>query len=350
MSVFGVSVLLMTAAAVISWLLLRALLRSLGARVLDVPNERSLHALPVPRGGGAAIVLVVLVGVAAASCLGKGGLSGGFWGAALTLALVGAYDDVKGLGAGIRLAFQVGAALVVLGTHFPGSTTVVLPGAVPVTLPAAVVVAMGIFWLVGMTNVYNFMDGADGMAGVQGSAAAVGWAIVGRWLGHEGISLIGLLIAGALLGFLAYNWAPARVFLGDVGSAFLGFVFAALVFVAGQKLGGRIPLAALLFVWPFGFDAAYTLVRRARRAENLFRAHRSHLYQRMVLAGWSHAGVAKLYGLLAAFCTLSGLAWLFLPEPFASGLSLLAFVGAPAVLLERVSSLETRRRSGIQGS
>lgn len=328
------------------WGLVSALIRWGSAYLLDVPNERSLHEAPVPRGGGAAIVLVALGGITAAALLSRSTLSWPFVVAALAVALVSVYDDVKSLGTGIRLAVQVLASLVVLWSHFPGSASVALPGAVSVTFPAVTVAGIGLFWVVGLTNVYNFMDGVDGMAGAQGVAAGVGWAVVGAWLGDEAIALIGVLIAGATLGFLAHNWSPARIFLGDVGSSFLGFVFAGLVLVAGHGLGGRIPLAALLFVWPFGFDGAYTLLRRLADRENLFRAHRSHLYQRLVLAGWSHAKVSKLYGSLGAVCTLGGLGWLSLPEPFASWLASLALLGTPMVLLERVSSVERRQVRG----
>jgi UDP-N-acetylmuramyl pentapeptide phosphotransferase/UDP-N-acetylglucosamine-1-phosphate transferase len=112
------------------------------------------------------------------------------------------------------------------------------------------------------------------------------------------LAVVGAVIAAANLGFLLFNWSPASVFMGDVGSAFLGFLLAALAVYAAPR-SPAIATAGILFVWPFVFDTAFTLLRRAGRRENLLCAHRSHLYQRLVLTGVSHRTVALLYGALA---------------------------------------------------
>jgi UDP-N-acetylmuramyl pentapeptide phosphotransferase/UDP-N-acetylglucosamine-1-phosphate transferase len=158
---------------------------------------------------------------------------------------------------------------------------------------------VGLVWIVGLCNAYNFMDGIDGIAAAQAIVAGAGWAWLG-WRGGDAMTaLAGALIAGASLGFLFFNWPPAKVFMGDAGAAFLGFTFAALTVLALTQSLERAAAGAL-FVWPFLFDTTFTLVRRLVRGENVLRAHRSHLYQRLVARGWSHARVTMLYAALAA--------------------------------------------------
>jgi UDP-N-acetylmuramyl pentapeptide phosphotransferase/UDP-N-acetylglucosamine-1-phosphate transferase len=166
-------------------------------------------------------------------------------------------------------------------------------------------IPLAFFWLVGLTNAYNFMDGIDGLAASQAMIAGAGWAVIGTVAGQPTTYFLGLLVAASSLGFLIHNWQPARIFMGDVGSAFLGFTFAFLTLKAGRE-ASRFVLAGVLLVWPFIFDTAFTFLRRLFKGESVFSAHRSHLYQRLVLSGLSHATVALLYigldlvGLLSA--------------------------------------------------
>jgi UDP-N-acetylmuramyl pentapeptide phosphotransferase/UDP-N-acetylglucosamine-1-phosphate transferase len=242
--------------------------------LLDVPNERSSHTAPTPRGGGAAVALAVLLG-AALGRLPLGYLAGG-----LLVALVSAIDDLRPLPALVRLAAHVAAAgALVWGLPWPWA------------VGAAV-------WVVGLTNAYNFMDGIDGIAGVQGVVAGAAWGVLGWLSGRPEVALLGALLAAGCLGFLPHNWPPARIFLGDVGSAFLGFSFAALPLLLDAR-SPRSYLAGVLVVWPFVLDASFTFLRRLLRGENVLQAHRTHVYQRLTIAGWSHARVTLLYGLLA---------------------------------------------------
>jgi len=245
---------------------------------LDVPNERSSHAVPTPRGGGAAIVLVTLAGSI-------------YWmtprlavvaAAALVIAAVSFADDLRHLPATLRLAVQFVAALVVALLFAP-----------PVWVPLAVI------WIVGLTNAYNFMDGIDGIAGGQAVVAGLAWAWLGTTAGQPALAAIGLLIAGSSAGFLLYNWQPARIFMGDVGSAFLGFTFASMA-VIGARTNPKLAVAGALVVWPFVADAAFTFFRRAWRRERVMEAHKSHIYQRLHQRGLSHAKVASIYIALAA--------------------------------------------------
>ena len=163
-------------------------------------------------------------------------------------------------------------------------------------------------WIVWMVNSYNFMDGIDGLAGLQAVIAGIGWLILCNMLGVPVISLFGGIIAASSLGFLLHNWNPARIFMGDVGSAFLGFTFAALPLMSRTsviKSPDLLPIAAVLFVWFFLFDSVVTIVRRAIRGEKIWVAHREHLFQRLVSSGFTHRSVTVLYGVLATLLSIS---------------------------------------------
>jgi UDP-N-acetylmuramyl pentapeptide phosphotransferase/UDP-N-acetylglucosamine-1-phosphate transferase len=157
---------------------------------------------------------------------------------------------------------------------------------------------------------------------------------------------LGVLVAGSSLGFLGHNWPPARIFMGDVGSAFLGFTLATLA-MAGGLPDPRLPLAGVLVVWPFVFDTTFTILRRLRRGENIFAAHRSHLYQRLVIAGWSHRTVTLLYLSLAVLGVVLALLWAIA----APGSSLAIAVLPPlcAVLLWRGVVVVEARAAQRQG-
>lgn len=286
-------------AAVVTWVIVWGVRRySERGALLDIPNERSSHTHPTPRGGGLGIVLVTIVGaliwvlfhadflpVVLAYAMGAAGIAAISW-----------IDDVKGLSNRVRF-----------GTHIVGALLVVMVGGWidQITLPVVGTIHLGwiglpltLFWIVGFTNAYNFMDGIDGIAGTQAVVAGVGWTIVGNLLQNPLIVMLGVLLAASSGGFLLHNWAPAKIFMGDVGSAFLGFTFAVLT-VLGTQTTPTAALIGVLIVWPFIFDTAYTMFRRWRKGENIFTAHRSHLYQRLVIAGQSHAKVTLLYGLLS---------------------------------------------------
>jgi len=279
-------------------------------RVLDIPNERSSHTRPTPRGGGLAIVAVT----AGLALLANAALGLGSWtqllpivAAWLLVAAVSLADDLRSLPNRVRFAAHVIAAAVVILTVGYWDR-IALPVIGEVTL-GWVGLPLTLLWLVGLTNAYNFMDGIDGIAGSQAVAAGITWGLTGPIIGSASNALIGLVLAGASAGFLAYNWPPARIFMGDVGSAFIGLVLATLA-VAGHARDARLALVGLLAVWPFVFDAAFTFLRRAVRRENVFAPHRSHLYQRLVILGHSHRNVTLLYTALAALGSLLAVAWL----------------------------------------
>lgn len=284
--------------------------------VLDVPVERSSHQVPTPRGGGIVIVVATLLAPLIASALVSGRvpapvaawLAGG-----VAVALAGWVDDVRSLSSRIRLAVHLAAAVVLLAAA--GCWTELdLPALGRVTLGWAGC-ALALLWIVGMTNAYNFMDGIDGIAAGQAVVAGIAWAMIGRHAADTGVAAIGTAIALSGAGFLLHNRPPARIFMGDVGSGFLGFTVAALPLLlaagASDDDRGRLPVVAAAVVWPFLFDATFTFIRRLARGEDVFEAHRSHLYQRLVITGASHAQVSALYAGWALISSALGVLWLW---------------------------------------
>lgn len=264
-------------------------------QILDVPNARSSHTRPTPRGGGLAIVVVSLAGWGLFAWLhpqsvGKPGLA--YVIGALLIAAISGWDDLRSLPNRVRFAAHLLAACIaVWGCGY--WSKMVLPGVGDLAL-GWVGLPVTILWIVWLTNAYNFMDGIDGIAGGQAVVAGVGWTLLGILSLQPALILLGLLLAATNLGFLGHNWPPARIFMGDVGSAFLGYSFAVLPVVSAMS-DPRLALAGILFVWPFVFDTTFTLLRRLRLQENIFAAHRSHLYQRLIIVGHSHRDVSLLY-------------------------------------------------------
>jgi len=186
---------------------------------------------------------------------------------------------------------------------------------------------------------------------VQGVCAGLAWAVAGYCLGQPAVTCCGGLLAAGCAGFLVHNWSPAKIFMGDVGSAFLGFLFAVLplLAVAGVRDGAlspataaRLPAFGVLVVWPFVGDGALTLVRRALKREPVWKAHRSHLYQRLVQTGWSHAQVSGWYAVWAVVCAATGGWWLG-GRPGAAVLVLAVPVGTLAAMFGFVSAQEVLR-------
>lgn len=310
------ALLLAACAAVASWLTLfplRAYLRR--ARRFDVPNDRSLHTTPTPRGGGLVIVVLVLVLAAAFTAIYLPDAWGPFLaygtGAALVAAVSG-WDDVKSVSGAVRFTVHfLAAALALVGLE--PLRTVSLPGMGLVSF-GWLALPLALFSIVALTNFYNFMDGINGMAGSQGVVAGIGWLILGWITDVPFVAALGGLLAATCLGFLWHNWSPARIFMGDVGSAFLGYTFAVLpllyaAFAVEASERGLALLFGFIVVWPFVFDATFTLLCRLARGENIFAPHRTHLYQRLVLAGYSHSLVSLLYAALAGLGVSLAAVW-----------------------------------------
>ena len=278
-------------------------------RLLALPNERSSHTQPTPSGGGVAIVLSSLLGILLFALLAHL-LTFSLWcyiGGAALIALISWYDDRFTIANRIRFGVHMLGAILFL-SNVDIVSQIELPLLGEVTL-SWLGILISFLWLVGLTNAYNFMDGIDGLAGSQAVIAGSSWALIGYWLNQPLIMGIGLLLAASSLGFLSYNWPPARIFMGDVGSAFLGYSFASLTLL-GTQVHHRLAVVGILIFWPFIFDTLTTIVRRWQRGENIFQAHRSHLYQRLIITGYSHRTVTLLYSFLCLIGAVIGIAWL----------------------------------------
>jgi UDP-N-acetylmuramyl pentapeptide phosphotransferase/UDP-N-acetylglucosamine-1-phosphate transferase len=269
-------VLIATAGSgLLTWLFLWGLIPWLRRRLLDQPNARSSHEIATPRGGG---VVFVLVGSLLSLALGAG-TSAWIPLICCPLALVGLLDDRYDLPAAWRYAAQVATAGVLVAI-----------AGVPLPIWALPLVLVAVTAVINFTN---FMDGLDGLVALCG---VVLMASAGLWP-----------VAGALLGFLAWNWSPAKVFMGDVGSTWIGAVFAGMVL---QQPGPLEAISLLLVGFPLLGDALICVLRRLRAGQPVFQAHRLHLFQRLQRGGWPHAKVSILYGsatvLLALARTLGG--------------------------------------------
>lgn len=290
------------------------------SRALDLPNQRSSHRTPTPRGGGVGIVVGVLVGLAAWLLLG-GSLSPralGWLAGALLVAGVSFLDDLRPLPAAPRLA-----------THATAAGVATLVGVQDAGGASLLAVALAFLWIVLLTNVYNFMDGIDGLAAGQAVVAGLAYAAAGLLGQNSLIAASGAVLAGGSAGFLVHNVpSPARLFMGDVASTFLGYSFATLALLGNLGVGGaRIPWElGVVALAPFLFDGLATLSRRALRGERWFEAHRSHYYQRLVQAGLTHGQVSLLYGLLGTWAALLAVGLVAAAEPSRPLLGAAAFL------------------------
>ena len=281
-----------------------ALFRVLSSKrgMLDIPNDRSLHEMPVPRGGGLVIVLISLFFYCFISIYVTNSVSWGYVIGSILVAAISWMDDLYSISSIIRFPVHTAAALLVIW-DLGYWNSVYMPVAGFTLQMETVGAALSFFWIVWMINAYNFMDGIDGIAGLQAVIAGTGWLVFAYIFGYESIYLFSGVVLFASLGFLIHNWHPAKVFMGDVGSAFLGFTFAVMPFLAVKERPGNaavIPIIAVSFVWFFIFDTISTFLFRLINGDKVWTAHRRHLYQRLVLSGESHGTVALLYGLLAA--------------------------------------------------
>ncbi|WP_423370382.1 MraY family glycosyltransferase [Burkholderia sp. LMG 32019] len=253
---------------------------------IDTPNWRSLHTIPVPRVGGWGVVpaaAVVALSLGAVSRIGYA-LAG-----MVALAVLSFIDDRRGLPASIRFAVHFIVAGLFVWSLGGGNGLWVMIG-----------LGVAIVW---MTNLYNFMDGLDGLAGGMAlfGFAAYAWAAAGH---APELAVIAAALAGAALGFLVFNFHPAKIFLGDVGSIPLGFMAGALGLYGWRHEAWPLWYPAIVFS-PFIADASLTLAKRIIRKEKIWEAHREHYYQRLVRMGMGHRPIAAVwYGLMAAAALL----------------------------------------------
>jgi len=313
------------AAFIVALFCLWALLASTRLRrlAIDHPNERSLHERPVPRTGGLAIV----AGVAAASALGGPAP----WTAlafAAALGVVSFADDLLGLPRLARLGAHLAAAAGVLAAE--------------ISLRDPVFFAILVLAIAWYANLYNFMDGSDGLAGGMTVIGFGAYAIAAHSAGAQPIAGASAAVAAAAAAFLLFNFHPARIFMGDVGSVPLGFLAGAFGVLGWRE--GVWPLWFPLLVFaPFVCDATLTLLRRLARGERIWRAHREHYYQRLVRMGFGHRGTAYIEYAAMLGCAAAAL----YARDAAPGMQAATLAGAALVLLAIAVWVDLRWRRAI---
>lgn len=286
-----------TIAFSVCWLILNALIKRAARLPMDHPNARSLHAMPMPRVGGIGIIVALLI----AALLIQSPVLWPFMLGAWVLAAISLLDDYKNLPVRWRLLTHI---IVAVAWVF------MLPAISGATL---LIASLAIVW---MTNLYNFMDGADGLAGGMAVTGFSALAIAAAWAGAPGLALFCASIAAAALAFLRFNFPPATLFMGDAGSIPLGFL-AAGIGIYGAALAYWPALFPVIIFSPFILDASITLFKRGLRGEKIWRAHHEHYYQRLVRMGWSHRKMTLAAYALMLLCAALGLGLIHQPESLA---------------------------------
>jgi len=308
---------LIMVAGVLAWLMTAMLRRyALSRSLLDIPNERSSHTLATPRGGGLSFVITFLVALSVlggwgyvtpsvlVSLLGAGGL----------VALVGFMDDHGHIAARWRLLGHFIAAG--WGLFWIGGLPPITIFGVPLSA-AWLCIIIGLLYLVWLLNLYNFMDGIDGIASIEAICVCLGGSLLYWLTGHAQEAVLPMLLAATVAGFLVWNFPPARIFMGDAGSGFLGIVLGLLALMAGW-INPLLFWGWLILLGVFVVDATFTLARRLLRGDKVYQAHRSHAYQ---YASRRYAGHRPVSLAVAAL----NLGWLL---PVASAVVLLKLDGA----------------------
>jgi UDP-N-acetylmuramyl pentapeptide phosphotransferase/UDP-N-acetylglucosamine-1-phosphate transferase len=316
----GLSIIFVFSLAIVYWLK-----QNFSKKLLDIPNDRSTHTQPTPRGGGLGFIIAFGFTYAIAA------LTRNFWNSevipswslwytVIPLATVGFLDDRYNLSARTRYMVQLGTsgiAVVCFGIFPQPWLTDLGIGGMAI---AAVITVIGMTALI---NFYNFMDGLDGL--VAGIAVVqltfLGWYFEQYML---------YFLASAIIGFLYWNWSPAKIFMGDVGSTGLGAIMA--IALLNHHSDVSTAWSALAITLPISGDATYTIFRRLSLGENIFKAHRSHIYQRLQIRGWSHAQVACVYICLTIGIAVSLSLWNNLGAIASLVVSVIAIIGSELYL------------------
>ncbi|MDH4607321.1 glycosyltransferase family 4 protein [Pseudomonas sp. BN102] len=292
---------------------------ALARQLMDIPNARSSHSVPTPRGGGVAIVLSFLIAVPTLCLAGvlDSAAALALFGAGAWVALVGFLDDHGHIAARWRLL-----------AHFIGAGWVLwLVDGLPVLSVFGLSLDLGVLgyvlgglYLVWLLNLYNFMDGIDGIASVEAICVCLGGALLYYLLGQPHAMVVPLFLAAAVCGFLFWNFPPARIFMGDAGSGFLGITLGALSLQAAW-FDPKLLWAWLILLGVFIVDATWTLMRRLLRGDKVYEAHRSHAYQYASRSCGRHLPVTLVVGAINLF-------WLL---PWACGVAMGTIDGALAL-------------------
>ena len=286
----AIVILILFFAALLSWWLVGKLIIILEQhQIVDIENKRSSHRGSVPRGGGLVIVGILLTGIVVMSFISN--RSDVYLGLGILLAawaVLSWWDDKNNLSARKRLVFQIIIAICTL-LAFGYINSLQISNVLFINLPyiGVVITFVGVLWMV---NLYNFMDGIDGLAASQTIIAAITLAFWFWQAGDQHFAFLCLLLSVSSYGFLIWNWQPAKIFLGDVGSITLGAFFATAIIFANTRY--QIPVISFVLLFSvFVFDASATIFIRLFKGEKIWLPHRSHYYQRITNSGVNHRSV-----------------------------------------------------------
>lgn len=276
-------------------------------KIMDHPNEGSSHSIPMPLGGGLVIAILVLA-------VGAWVANETDWKRSLIyivsgsiIAWMGWRDDVQYLPVSFRLIIQSFVALIsIWGMGYFKVITFASVGELQLGVVGIIITFL---WIVGLTNAFNFMDGIDGMAGGVAFSAGLGWMWLSLNVHNMFAFWVALAIAASSLGFLGHNWFPARIFMGDVASTFLGYTFAVLSLIVSDQRGDALLIGTLL-MWIVIMDSGVTFISRLLKRENVLARHRSHLFQRLVISGYKHSTISFLYIFLTLLAGYLSHIWL----------------------------------------
>ena len=312
-------------------------------RIIDRPNQRSSHVRPLPRSGGVSIVLTFLLGMIFIITLGETTLiraqyMWGFVSSAMIVAIISLIDDIYNKSATFKLI-----------THFLAVGIVLATGIVidHLALPGVGYIQLGLWgyvvsflWILGMTNAVNFMDGIDGLVAGCTAIAALFFMAISYYQGSSFVYVTCYTILAGALGFLFLNFHPAKIFLGDVGSAFIGFTLATLAIIAARYDASHTSFLVMpLLMFNIIYDTIFTLIRRAKTGKNLLEAHRDHLYQLLVRSEFTHREVALLHYCMAFLQGLGAIWMVMIPG------SQRAFIFIPFLLIQFAYSYFVMRRA-----
>jgi UDP-N-acetylmuramyl pentapeptide phosphotransferase/UDP-N-acetylglucosamine-1-phosphate transferase len=325
----GLSAIFIFSLAIVYWLK-----QNFSKTLLDIPNDRSTHTQPTPRGGGLGFIIAFGLAYAIAAVTRTFGNtveiipSWTLWYTLIPLAILGFLDDRYNLSARTRYMVQLGSSGIAVACFGifpqPWFTDLGIGG-------LAIAAVLTVIGMTALINFYNFMDGLDGLvAGIT----VVQLTFLG-WYSHQPMLYF---LASAIMGFLYWNWSPAKIFMGDVGSTGLGAIIA--IALLNHHSDVSTAWSAVAITLPISADATYTICRRLRLGENIFKAHRSHIYQRLQIRGWSHAQVAYVYIGLTVGIAVSLSLWNSLGAILALVVSAIAIIGSE-LYLSRTHKIST---------
>ena len=302
MSILSILIIILSTILLSYWLVGQLIDKLKQLEIVDTPNHRTSHKGNVPRGGGLVIVVILLLCQLILAIISERyWVMGGLAGVVMIWSCLSGWDDWQSLSPRFRFIFQLlFTTMILLAFGYVTEIQISSNQFIYLSIAGVFLTFIGVIWMV---NLYNFMDGVDGLAASQTIIAAITLAF---WFWQSGdlqLAIMCVVLAAASYGFLLWNWHPAKIFMGDVGSITIGALFATLIIFANTRY--QIPVISLVLLFGvFVYDASLTILRRLYRREKIWLPHRSHYYQRLVAAGVGHHHVVMMQSIVMMFCSL----------------------------------------------